>query len=309
VRADARPALGAYFGNLLPDEASIQEFETRIATRCSIVSYYWAWGLGRADAPIAFARDLVQSGRVPLLTWEPWRLPKPGCDPAVDFQFSLRRILSGEFDAYVSWFADRLATVPGRILLRPMHEMNGNWYPWCGTTNENHPAQFVGAWRRLRRIFEQRRVRNVDWVWCPYAVSVPLSSENEIPRYFPGEDDVDVVAIDGYNWGDSRPWSRWQTFDEVFASGYRTLRSLSTKPVIIAEVGCAETGGDKAGWLRDVRMVARDYAGVRAVVWFNVNKECDWRIDSSAEIRKAFQSGWESESHASVSADVSAFSP
>jgi len=62
---------------------------------------------------------------------------------------------------------------------------------------------------------------------------------------------------------------------------------------VIAEVGCAETGGDKAQWLRDSKVrVTHDYSSLRAVVWFNVDKECDWRVDAATEILTAFRSSW-----------------
>jgi len=293
VRADPRPALGAYFGEAPPDEVAIQMFEARTGGHCSLVSYYWSWGLGCSETPIVVAQTLLRAGRLPLLTWEPWRLPEVGRDPAIDPEFSLARIIAGDFDVYIDWFAGRLAGLPGRILLRPMHEMNGNWYPWCGTANGNRPEQFRDAWRRLRRLFARRNASNVRWVWCPYALSVPDSCENAIAGYYPGDEEVDILGLDGYNWGDSQPWSRWQTFDDIFGAAYSVLPSLSAKPVVIAEVGCAETGGDKAQWLRDSKVrVTHDYSSLRAVVWFNVDKECDWRVDAATEILTAFRSSW-----------------
>ena len=66
---------------------------------------------------------------------------------------------------------------PGRaIYLRPMHEMNGNWYPWAGGVNGNSPALYVQAWRRLVTISRQHGARNVRFVWEPYTVDSPMSS-------------------------------------------------------------------------------------------------------------------------------------
>lgn len=289
----ARPYQGAYFGEALPDEPAIHALEARLQVRCTVVSFYWSWGLGRSAEPIDVARAVARAGRIPLLTWEPWRLPAPGEDPARDPAFALSRIIAGEHDAYVDWFAGQLASVPGPVWLRPMHEMNGNWYPWCGTTNGNRPEELGPAWRHLRRLFARRGAFNVRWMWSPYALSVPTTPENAIGRYYPGDGHVDLLGLDGYNWGTSRPWSRWQTFDELFRSAYRLLRTLSPRPIVIAEVGCADAGGDKARWLRDARAaVARDYSSIRGVVWFNVDKECDWRVDSSPESLAAFRSTW-----------------
>ena len=65
--------------------------------------------------------------------------------------------------------------------------------------------------------------------------------------YFPGTEEVDWVGLDGYNWGTNREWSGWQSFREIFSEAYDLLTQLAPeKPFMIAEVGCAEEGGDKA---------------------------------------------------------------
>jgi beta-mannanase len=260
------------------------------------VASYWSWGLGRSAAPFAHARAVLASGRVPLLTWEPWILPPPGVDPGgwpVNRPFALARIADGAFDDYVRGWAEALREVGGPVYLRPMHEMNGDWYPWCGTTNGNAPRDFVRAWRHLHAVFTAAGANNVRWVWCPYVVSVPDRPDNSISAYFPGDQSVDWVGLDGYNWGASRPASCWQRFAEVFDRAYRVVTRLSARPVLLAEVGCAEAGGSKAAWLRDARdVLGRSFPRVRAVVWFNVAKECDWRVESSTASLRAFRDAW-----------------
>ena len=41
----------------------------------------------------------------------------------------------------------------GARYLRPMHEMNGNWYPWAEGVNGNVAGDYVNAWRHVRAIF------------------------------------------------------------------------------------------------------------------------------------------------------------
>jgi len=63
----------------------------------------------------------------PLVTLEFWNGVN---QPA----YSLKKISGGSLDTYLRTFA-RSAKAFGRtIWLRPFHEMNGTWYPWCGTT-------------------------------------------------------------------------------------------------------------------------------------------------------------------------------
>ena len=76
-----------------------------------------------------------------------------------------------------------LRALRARIHLRPMHEMNGNWYPWAGTVNGNSPKLFRAAWRRMHRIFAKQRARNVRWVVSPIVENVPRTRANRFQRY------------------------------------------------------------------------------------------------------------------------------
>ena len=46
---------------------------------------------------------------------------------------------------------------------------------------------------------------------------------------------------------------------------------------LIAEVGSAAQGGDKAAWVRDMWATARAMPRIEALVWFDQDKEEDWR--------------------------------
>jgi beta-mannanase len=169
--------------------------------------------------------------------------------------------------------------------------MNGNWYPWCGHANGNSPEDYVTAWRYIHDLFGSAGVMNVEWVWCPYVISV--SKLTTFPDYFPGDEYIDWLGLDGYNWGTSRPGATWQEFPELFGEAYRTVTALSVKPVMIAEVGCTDCGGSKADWIMNAYHHAlAGFPRLRAVVWFNLDKECDWRVQSSAESLTAFQRTW-----------------
>ena len=73
------------------------------------------------------------------------------------------------------------------------------------------------------------------WVWCPNANSVPEEPFNVAEAYYPGDDYVDWVAVDGYNWGTSKDSSSWQSFDEIFGKPLADVaRYAPGKPVMIA---------------------------------------------------------------------------
>ena len=59
---------------------------------------------------------------------------------------------------------------------------------------------------------------------------------------------------------------------------------------MICEIASAERGGDKAAWIAEMDAQLRGrFSKVRAVVWFDTNKETDWRVDSSAASLRAFR--------------------
>ena len=261
--------------------------------KIQVLSFYIAWGF-RRKPDLGEIQSVLNSGFIPLITWEPWYRPQelPGATrPEDQPDFSLSEILSGRYDDYIWNWALDLKQISGPIFFRPMHEMNGNWYPWCGRVNGNKPEEFVEAWCYIKSIFDKIGNDQLIWVWSPHVHSVPNELGNEIRRYYPGPKEVDWVALDGYNWGNTQEWSRWQSFEEIFEKGYDNLTQLAPeKPFMLAEVGCAEEGGDKAKWIeRAFRILGDKFPKIKALVWFNIKKECDWRIESSPRSLKAFR--------------------
>ena len=262
--------------------------------KIQVLSFYVPWGSGRKRPDIPGIERVLRNGFIPMITWEPWRwleeLPE-GVRPEEQPDFSLSMILKGKYDDYIWNWAHDLKQVSGSIFFRPMHEMNGNWYPWCGKINGNQPEKYIEAWCYIRSIFKESRNNQLIWVWSPYAHSVPDESGNEIWRYYPGPEEVDWLALDGYNWGNTQTWSKWQEFKEIFEEAYEELASLAPeKPMMIAEVGCAEEGGNKGDWIEEAFQILKErFPKIETFVWFNTNKECDWRIESSSQSLQAFR--------------------
>ena len=291
------PWVGLYLPddiNLAPQRACryVQILEKRI----QILSFYVAWGSGRKSPDLSGIQGVLNGGFIPMITWEPWRWPHElpeGVRREDQPEFSLAMILNGKYDDYIWNWALDLEQISGPLFFRPMHEMNGNWYPWCGKVNGNKPEEYIETWCYIRSIFSKTRNDQLVWVWSPYVHSVPNESGNEIWRYYPGSEEVDWLALDGYNWGETREWSKWEDFGEIFRRGYGNLCQLdSEKPFMMAEIGCAEEGGDKGKWIEEAFQVLKDnFPRIRSLVWFNTKKECDWRIESSFQSLQAFRVG------------------
>ena len=215
-------------------------------------------------------------GAVPLVTWEPWVAGHGVSQPA----YALDRIAAGDFDPYLRRWAEGLRDFGRPVMLRFAHEMNGNWYPWSEGVNGNGAGDYVAAWKHVRSIVTSAGATNVSWVWSP---NVPYTGSVPLTGLYPGADAVDVVALDGYNFGTSQSWSSWVQPETLFGPGLQQLRTLApAKPVIIAETASSELGGSKADWVRSAVAYLAAQPDVTAFVWFHMNKETDWRLDSSA---------------------------
>ena len=233
-----------------------------------------------------------------------------GATPVITWEMKNRRaeiryadVLSGKWNKYIDGWA-AAAKADGRpIFLRFGHEMNGDWYGWSGARNGASLAatrQFVATWQYVHGRFASIGATNVTWVWCVNHESVPNVDWNRQENYYPGDAYVDWTCADGYNWGTSQTvanggWnSQWQTFDQVFEATYQRLTTLApSKPFMIGEFASSEKGGSKAAWITDAATRMRtSYPQLRAFIWFNMNKETDWRVESSTASLNAFRSAF-----------------
>jgi hypothetical protein len=226
---------------------------------------------------------IAARGAVPYLTWEPWDWRRG----TTQRTYRLSNIYGGSFDAYITRSAQILEAWGEPVLLRFAHEMNGDWYPWSEAVNANRQGDYVRAWNHVQDIFEDVGADNVVWVWSPnveYPGSLPLEG------LYPGDDRVDLIAVDGYNFGTSQSWSSWIDPAALFDPTFDTMRRLAPgKPFILGEVGSSEHGGSKATWIDELFTWMNEQDDLQGFVWFHLDKETDWRIDSSPSSAAAFR--------------------
>ncbi|MFA5844148.1 MAG: glycosyl hydrolase [Coriobacteriia bacterium] len=292
---------GAYLGVYAPpapfEASAVASFESAAGKGVGIVMWYQPWARDnryRVDSKAVSA--LLIDGKVPLITWEPWdpgsnanQVKNPGVNPT----YRLSRIIAGDFDDYIRSWARDLRSLGGPVLLRPMHEMNGNWYPWCGTVNGNRPPEYVQAWRHMHDIFTQEGADNVAWVWSINHESVPASTNNRYAAYYPGDAYVDWTSISGFNWGTSSSFGQWQPWWHWYEKPLTYLETLR-KPICISEFATVEQGGDKAAWLLDAYRRIAQHPKVKAVVYYDAHekgptRDQDWRMESTTRSRNAFR--------------------
>jgi mannan endo-1,4-beta-mannosidase len=267
-----------------PDRmAVIDAMERWLGTSHTVQTVFAPWR--REDIEDLFERLLPRiwnAGRVPLLTWEPYLAAET--PPTI-----ARRIAAGDFDSYLAEWASRLAdwladgesgTADRRLYLRPAHEMNGDWYPWSPTVGDSTPDDYITMWQHVHDALAREGIGSdqCQWIWCVNHADV---GDYSAEACYPGDEYVDWVGVDGFNWGRSQGWSDWQTPAAVFEAMFERMERFD-KPLCVPEVGCSSLTADgsdpgrKADWLR----AALDYfdGRVQLYCWFNEDKETDWAV-------------------------------
>ena len=266
----AAPAHGeTLFGMNVTSLSALDQAEAAVGVRPAIVGTFATWA-GAPDFPRSFADAVNRRGATPLISWEPWDAERGGADQPA---YALPTIIAGEHDALIDRWARQVRAYRRPVMLRFAPEMNGDWLPWSTGVNGNRAGQYADAWRHVRARFRRVGTGNAVWVWNPIAA---YEGATPLRDLFPGRRDVDWLAVDGYNWGDVRAWG-WQTYSDLFPATLRQLAALAPrKPVMIAETASAP-GPRKAAWVADTFRRARA-DGVDALVWFEFEKEADWRL-------------------------------
>ena len=260
--------VGAFLGDA-PRRSDIWTFQKDYGKKPYFVMIFVDWE-NYPDPGVI--NDILNESCRPIVTWEPWTAySKRPTD--------IDNILEGGYDDYIRDFARKVDAFPGKILLRFAHEMNGDWYPWSGA--RIGAEKYKEMYRYVKDIFDDERVDTAGWVFSINWEDVPPIAANDMMNYYPGDDYVDYVGIDGYNWGTTQPWSRWMSFYEIFGGIYRRVVNEIGKPVIITEFSSASEGGDKAEWIREAMDQIKRWDMVKGFVLFNVLKETDWTFPAN----------------------------
>lgn len=231
--------------------------------------------------------NIWHHGSIPLITWEPHL--------AEDTPSTIEtQIADGEYDEYVKDWAEKLKVflsgVDGnygtaddrRAYINLGHEMNGNWYPWSASEGENTPEDYISMWHRVHGIFDDLSLdaSHVQWIWTASASDAGAFTAEE---YYPGDQYVDWVGVNGYNFGHAFFWSEWRNPEQVFEPMRQRLIELApSKPLAIPEVASTSinAGGIDSSAKNDWIAQLSDYlkvADIRMLSWFNLDKETDWK--------------------------------
>ncbi len=259
--------LGVFTNGLPSSYDGVTAFSKATGAKPDIVMYYSGWYV---PFPVRFAMTAANEGAAPLVQMDPDGI-------------SVAAIASGQYDGYLSAYAEAVRAYGHPVILSFGHEMNGDWYSWG--YRHTSPAVFVAAWRHIVRLFRALGANNVTWLWTVNIVND--TPHGHIPRpakWWPGSSYVNWVGIDGYYLKSS-----WE-FAPLFGPTISAVRTLTLDPILIAETG-AVTSADQPTKIANLFSGVRLY-GLLGFVWFDSTNSIgqDFSISGSASIA-AFRKG------------------
>ena len=158
-------------------------------------------------------------------------------------------------------------------------------------------ADYIAAWRRIRTIFHEQGLTSAElsylWVATAHSFAIAPPHWQAAPLWYPGDDVVDAIGSDGYNWYTCRPGisNRWKSFAEIFEPTRQFGLQHPEKPLFVVEFGSAEdpaVPGRKAEWLQNAHLTlaSPDWAMFDVALYFNAGgtkpyTDCAWFADSS----------------------------
>jgi Glycosyl hydrolase family 26 len=281
VSATAGIALGVREDGFPGDVGALGRYATTAGRPPSMVMWFdsFSWPL-LVSSERTSADAVVAQGALPVITWEP-TLDGGTSDPA----YSPSAIASGSQDAYLIQSAKNAAAWGHPFLLRFAHEMNANWYSW-GSASSGGAADYVAMWRHVVSIFRAEGATNARFVWSP---NVQGYSENvtAFAPFYPGDAYVDYVALDAYN-----GLGTWRSFAQLIGPSYSAITALTSKPLLIGELACAEGAPDaKAAWMTQALLhdIPDEFPLIRGIIWYDKTSDGSWPVTTSPSALAAWR--------------------
>ena len=217
---------------------------------------------------MGIARSILATGAIPMLELEPYGI-------------SLAKISSGGEDAWLTKYAQAVASLHSPVIMSFAPEANGNWYSWGYPRVP--PGAVVSAWRHVVTIFHEAGARDIKWAWI---VNVQFQGSENIKRLWPGKAFVNILGVDGY-------FIVPATFQGFFGPTIVAMRAISSDPLLITETAAAPSVG-KVDALSEIATGVAQY-GLAGFVWFDILQHGsatrqDWSLEGDPAALGLFSS-------------------
>lgn len=233
------------------DVDAYREADQRYDRTLTLARTFWD-----LDYAIPEVQGLVDDGRIPIVSFHAkhWRYP----------QMTVLDIANGVYDSILEGIGRSLGAMDALIYATFEHEPDGDWQPYP-------PEAWQLAYRRFFDLvkLDAPKVRIgpvfTGWFWRADYDKVRLGGR------------LNWIGVDPYCWP-----SNWQTPDEMLAGAIPPIVARwPRRPILVCETGCDEDAR-KPAWISALPAAVAKYPNIKGVSWFDVSKEHDWRLSSSA---------------------------
>ncbi len=273
------------------EEQAIQRFESQVDRPLDVVRVFRTWDEAFPSQNHNWLRDsghdLVLSvypmrSNATRVSWSEIANAAPG---------------SAVYAEIVSW-AQRVRDFGAPISFSFHHEPETVEDIPFGTDDE-----FIAAYRKVVEIFRNNNADKVEFMWImtSYSFLMPLDDRRAAPLWYPGDDVVDQIGADAYNWSRCRTNEQvaWETPDQILG-GLRTFGTLHPEAELwLSEFASTEDIVDpnrKATWMTELRALLKlpGWEQFEGVLHFNQvhtapGTNCQWWVDSSPATLAAVQ--------------------
>eukprot|EP00611_Tribonema_gayanum_P001440 TRINITY_DN11043_c0_g1_i1.p1 TRINITY_DN11043_c0_g1~~TRINITY_DN11043_c0_g1_i1.p1 ORF type:complete len:522 (+),score=152.62 TRINITY_DN11043_c0_g1_i1:152-1717(+) len=210
---------------------------------------------------------------------------------------NLRDVKSGKYDQYLKDFGKDAKADGRQLTIRPLHELNGDWYNWDALRNGNNAEDFPGAFQHV--VTTLRSTGGNFKFQISYAAKNSAESNMPFKDFYPGDSYVDQICVSAYNTCGTGTYKSNKSFSEIINTWYFQVTAFApSKSLCIAEMSTTDQcGSDKAQWITDAwHSLADDYPKFTSVNWFFESKKLgsaykDWALKGSSE-ENAFTQGF-----------------
>jgi hypothetical protein len=264
---------------------AVQAFQTKVGRTLGATRDFLSWD---SPFPTAYETGLAAQGTTILLSVASRRLNGTGIPWA-----SVAAAQPGDqlYSDMVSW-ADRVRNFGVPMYVTFQHEPEAAANLDLGTN-----TQFIAAWQNWVTIFRAEGATNVKFMWITtaYAHQLGAKDRRQAVKWYPGDAYVDAIATDAYNWFSCRATVKnpWNSLAQLISGQVAFGAAHPTKELWLAEFASVEdpaTPGRKAQWISDAEALFKQpaYAGFKGVLYFDLNKACDWRVETVPSTLAAF---------------------
>jgi hypothetical protein len=261
-----------------PEEA-LARIESMAGRRLGPVRMFYRWD---EPWPTGFEEDLKGTGRTLVMSVKAKRI-----NGSVVSWSSIANAQPGtvRYDEIRRW-ALRVRNYRARVWVTFNHEPEALASLKMGTSRE-----YVAAWRQWVRIFRQAGATNARFMWIMTDQSfwLPASDRRQAEKWYPGDDWVEGIASDAYNWYTCRAGivNPWKSLRKIINPQRRFWLHHQSEQLWLTEYATAddpENPKRKARWYRDARKLfkTRRFSVYDGVMLFEPSvgyPTCNWRPD------------------------------